>query len=196
MEINEILSFDEFKNALINEKKKDQTYNYGCIMGYFDKNFKDIKVDKDDLYNNDENEFGLEVEPHVTILYGILADKVKEEEIINLFKLIDGPTVISDEISLFENEKYDVVKFDVKSDELNILNKMCTSMFPYESDYPDYHAHTTIAYCLPGTGKNYKQKWKNPLKLKISYWVYSMPNGRKIKIIPGSDKIKVLREGK
>lgn len=195
MQVNEILSFDEFKKVL-NEKKKDQTYSYGCIMGYFDKPFKDIKIDKNNLYNNEENEYGLEVEPHVTILYGILADKVKEEDIVNLFKLIDGPTVKTEQISLFQNKDYDVVKFDVESDELNLLNKVCTSMFPYETDYPDYHAHCTIAYCLPGTGKNYKHKFKDPLELKISYWVYSMPNGRKIKITPGNNKIKVLREGK
>ena len=195
MQVNEILSLDEFKKRL-NEKKKDQTYSYGCIMGYFDEPFKDIKIDKSDLYNNEENEYGLENENHVTILYGLLVDKVKEQDVINLFKLIDGPVVRTSQISLFENKDYDVVKFDVESDDLNLLNKVCTSMFPYESDYPDYHAHATIAYCLPGTGKNYKQKFKKPLELKIAYWVYSLPNGRKIKITPGSDKIKVLREGK
>ena len=48
--------------------------------------------------------------------------------------------------SLFENPKYDVLKFDVISPLLNKINKKLTKELPYTSDFPDYHAHCTIAY--------------------------------------------------
>lgn len=200
--IEEIIpTFEQFKKMLknepiITEKSKDQSYSYGCIMGYFNTGFKDPKIDKKDLYNNDENEYGLEVEPHVTLLYGLLDDKIEENEIIQLLQLINCPVVSTNQISLFENEKFDVVKWDIISEELKILNNVFSKTFPFKSDFPDYHAHTTIAYCLPGTGSNYKQKFKTPIEKKIDYWVYSKADGKKIKIIPGKKDIEILREKK
>jgi hypothetical protein len=191
-EIDLIPSFNEFKKLLL-EKKTDQEYSSGCLMGYFNTGFKDPKIKKEDIYDNDKNEYGLEIEPHVTILYGLTDDKIDEEEIIKLFTLIDGPTVSTDKITLFENDKFDVVKWDVVSDELIILNKMVSSMFPFKSDYPDYHAHVTIAYCLPGEGEKYTNELKKELTKKIDYWVYSKADGKKIKIIPGKGA-EVIRE--
>lgn len=187
-----ILLFDKFKTL---EKKKNQSYDYGCIMGYFETDIQKCKIDKDDLYNNEENEFGLEVEPHVSILFGLHDDEIKEEEVTKLFTMIECPEITAAKISLFENDKYDVVKWDIESEELTILNKMVTSMFPFSTDYPDYHAHSTIAYCLPGTGKKYKETLDKPIKKKLKYWVYSKADGKKIKIIPGKG-IEIIREAK
>lgn len=191
-QLNEILSFEDFKKSL-NEKKKDQQYSSGCIMGYFEKDFGDPKIKEKDIYNNEEDEYGLEVEPHVTVLYGLTDSEIEENDIVTLFNMIEGPVCETSEISLFENEKFDVVKWDIKSDELNMLNKMLTVMFPFKSDYPDYHAHCTIAYCLPGSGSDYKKELKKPKKQKIAYWVYSQADGRKIKITPGKG-MSVIRK--
>lgn len=188
----EILSFDEFKAVL--EKSKNQSYSSGCLMGYFNTGFNDPKIKEDDLYNNEENEYGLEVEPHVTVLYGLHDDEINEDDIIKLFTLIDGPNVTTNKITLFENEKFDVVKWDIDSDDLTLLNKMVTSMFPYTSSFPDYHAHCTIAYCLPGKGKEYTKNYKKDIKKKIDYWVYSKANGKKIKIVPGKGAEVIRKE--
>jgi hypothetical protein len=138
--MEDIMSFEDFKKSL-NEKKEGQSYSYGCIMGFFGSPIKKISINKEDLYDNDENEYGLELdnEAHVTLLYGLDDDKIEEQDIIDLFSMIDCPEVTTNEISLFENKDYDVVKFDIESKHLTILNKMLTSMFPYKSDYPDYH---------------------------------------------------------
>jgi hypothetical protein len=103
----DLLTFEEFKAVL--EKSKNQSYSSGCLMGYFNKGFKDPKIKEDDLYNNEENEYGLEIEPHVTVLYGLHDDEIDENEIIKLFTLIDGPVVTTNKITLFKNEKFDVV---------------------------------------------------------------------------------------
>lgn len=196
MEIN-ILSRHEFSKQFrkLNEKTEDQSYSSGCIMGYFDSDLKKVSVDKKDLYNDEENNYGLEIEPHVTVLYGLKDNEIEESDVVKLFSMIDGPVVSTEKISLFSNEKYDVVKWDVDSEELVLLNKMVTSMFPYKSDFPDYHAHVTIAYCQPGKGKTYEDKLKKPVTKKIAYWVYSKADGKKIKIVPGKEP-EILRDSK
>lgn len=187
-------TFEEFKLQLLNEKSEDQQYSYGCIMGYFNNGFNDPAISEEDLYNNEENEYGLEIEPHVTVLYGLIDDQIDEEEIIDLLRMINGPVVNTKQISLFTNDKFDVVKWDIESDELKILNKIFSKTYPFKSDFPDYHAHCTIAYCLPGTGSKYESVLDEPEEKKIDFWVYSKANGKKIKIIPGSDDIEILRE--
>lgn len=192
-----ILSRYEFNKEFkkINEKTEDQSYSSGCIMGYFNTPFKNPKIDDKDLYDNTENEYGLEISQHITILYGLKDKEIDEDEIVKLFSMIDGPTVSTSQISLFKNDKFDVVKWDIDSEALAILNKMVKSMFPYKSDFPDYHAHATVCYTLPRTGKKYMEKFKKPLTNKIDYWVYSMSNGKKIKIVPGKEP-EVIREKK
>lgn len=189
-------TFEEFKLQLLNEKTEDQDYSYGCIMGFFKNRFKDPKIDEDDLYNNDEDEYGLEIEPHVTVLYGLKDDEIDEDEIVNLLKMIDGPMVSTKQISLFKNDKFDVVKWDIDSKDLEILNKIFSKTYPFKSDFPDYHAHCTIAYCKPGTGSKYEKVLDKEQKKKIDFWVYSKANGKKIKIIPGNKDIEILREEK
>jgi len=189
MSIN-VLSRYEFSKQFkhLNEKTENQSYSSGCIMGYFNTPFPEIEIDKDDLYNNDENEYGLELgDKHVTILYGLHDDEINEDDIVKLFSMINGPEVTTNKISLFENEKYDVVKWDIESEELTLLNKMVTSMFPYTSNFPDYYAHATIGYCIPGKGKTYQKDLDESLKMKVDYWIYSKADGKKIKIVPGKE---------
>jgi hypothetical protein len=95
---------------------------------------------------------GVENEPHITIKYGLhdqqfstILSKIKFQPIT--FKLT--------KISLFENDKYDVLKFDVKSKQLHDLNKFISNNFDCTDSYPTYHPHSTIAYLLPGKGKYY-----------------------------------------
>jgi 2'-5' RNA ligase len=65
-------------------------------------------------------------------------------------------------ISLFENEKYDVLKLGIESKDLNELNSEMCKKLPFTSSYPDYKPHCTIAYLVPGAGHNYT-KLKNEL---------------------------------
>ena len=192
----EIKTRNEFNKEFrkLNEKTEDQSYSSGCLMGYFEEPFKEIKIKDEDVYDNEDNEYGRELnDKHCTILYGLKDTEIDEDELVKLFSMIEGPEVTTNKISLFKNDKYDVVKWDIISDELTILNKMVCSMFPYKSDFPEYKAHATICYCLPGKGKKYEEELKKPLKYKISYWVYSKADGKKIKIVPGK-KPEVIRE--
>jgi hypothetical protein len=185
-----------YRRQRVNEKTEDQQYSYGCLMGYYDAPFDGSpEIADGDLFDNDENEYGREVENHVTVLYGLHDDEIDEEEIIRLFSLITTPDTFRSKVTLFENKDYDVVKWDIESNDLELLNRMMTSMFPYTNKFPDYHAHATLAYCKPGTGKKYMMQLDKPTKDKIAHWVYSKADGRKIKITPGlEDPVEVLRE--
>lgn len=191
-----ILSPEEFKS--INEKTENQTYDYGCLMGYFDvqpeslyKQYFDI--DEDDLYDNEENEYGKEIEPHATLLYGLHDDSIEEQEVIKLMNMIKMPIVEFKSITLFENEKYDVLKWDLDKEQLEIINKIVDNLFENTQSFPDYHPHCTIAYLKPGEGKKYIREDIEGPKQQITKWVYSQANGRKIAIYPDGH-IQVLRE--
>jgi len=80
------------------------------------------------------------------------------EEVSKVFDNIKPINVILDDVSLFENEKFDVIKFGIKSNELIIIHEWLKYSFDHTSDFPDYHAHATIAYVKSGEGKKYLDK--------------------------------------
>jgi len=169
----------------VQESSDKQTYDYGCSMIYFDfpkMNEIHSMIDEDDIYTEDgDRSYGLETEPHATLLYGLHSDEIEDEDVISA----STKPGIPDELKLhnascFNNDKYDVLKFDVDNDHLHKINAELTK-FPHTTDYPDYHPHSTIAYLKKGKGEKYTEKLKdawysvNPSKI-----VYSKPNGDKI----------------
>ena len=187
-----ILTPFQFKNQrrtkLLIEKSADQSYSYGCIMGYFNLseynklNNRVGSIEESDIYNNEQNEYGREIEPHVTILYGLHDDELDQDEVIQLLKCLKLTTVKLAKISSFDNEEFDVLKWDVESEDLNLYNKIVTLMFPFTSKFPDYHAHCTIAYLNPGSAKKYSKDVKEIIELPIEKWVYSKADGSKVAI--------------
>lgn len=175
---------NKIKKVLLEYTKKEKKpYDFGCMMLYYDipewNKFLST-IDVKDLYEEeDNNQFGLEHEPHVTILYGLHSDKIEDDE---LFDVLSGfnPKISLKNISLFNNPNYDVVKFDVEGDELFDMNKTLTDRFPYSTDYPDYHPHSTIAYVKPGLGQKYVRELSEPFVLQPNKLVYSKPDGSKI----------------
>jgi len=167
----------------ITEKKS--TYDFACAMLYL--NFPEMQelhsqIEKEDVYvDPNDQTFGLETEPHVTLLYGLHSD-VGLDKVEPIVSEPTYSTVKAHNPSLFENDKYDVLKFDIKGDQLAEVNSKL-KQFPFTSDFPDYHPHMTIAYLKRGMGKKYadqfkgKEYWVSP-----SHAIYSMPNGEKHKI--------------
>ena len=163
--------------------------DFSCAMLFLDfPEMKTIhkKILVEDVYTDPEDlSFGLETDPHVTLLYG-LHDEVGTNDVK---KVVDNYTfgkVKAHTASLFENEKYDVLKFDIEGEGLKEVNADL-SKFPNTNKFPDYHPHMTIAYLKPGTGKKYVDKIKhNTYNLMPTYVIYSVPSGEKFKI-----KIKI-----
>lgn len=153
------------------------------------------KIEKEDLYTADDAEYGLETEPHVTILYGI-HDYVELPDFISLLPKSEQFKLSIFQASVFQNELYDVVKFDI-SDENNLLgitNNKLRSTIPYTNSYPEYHAHMTVAYVKCGKGQEYADMYNKYLndkadnlvptdvtKMVAGQYIYSTTTGKKTK---------------
>ncbi len=184
--MKKIKLFEEFMQ--IAEKKGD-SYDYGCVMLYF--NFPEMKdihntIDENDLYTEEgDRTYGLADEPHCTLLYG-LHKEVSADQIKTVVKNYTFDDLKLQNASLFENQ-YDVLKFDVTYNNdgesfLHDCNKeLCT--LPHTTSFPDYHPHATIAYLKKGMGKKYVDQMEGlNFTVKPSHIIYSMANGDKIKI--------------
>lgn len=173
-------------NKLLTENRK---HEFGCAMLNF--NFPEMKqihelITPEDIYEDPEDpSFGLETEPHCTLLFG-LHEEVTTSEIKEIIqKYIFSPYKLYNP-SFFEKEDlYDVLKFEVEGENLRKINKEL-KQFPHTNDYPDYKPHCTIAYLQPGLGQKYvdllNQKGMNQFELPPSYSIYSKPDGTQDKI--------------
>ena len=169
------------REALLLEAKKDHKHEYGCLMVYLKiEDWKSLQnsIDEDDLYvDEDDSSYGRETKPHVTILYG-LHDNIKDEDIEIDIKDITSPKLKFKNISSFNSDKYDVLKFDVESSDLNKLNKKFTE-YPHTTNFPDYHPHCTIAYLKSGKAEKYIKKLKDMVNIvfETEKIVYSKASG-------------------
>jgi len=124
-----------------------------------------LYIHKSDLYTKDDSDwYGLETDPHVTLLYGLHED-VNIDMVRSSLAVTKFRRVKIHNVSLFENDEFDVLKFDVKDDIVNHCNKVLKSL-PHTEQYGDYQPHMTIAYLKPGLGKKYVDRFKGN-----EYWV-------------------------
>jgi len=143
---------------------ESQGYDHGCVMVHVPvENWKDLtsQINPDDLYQETEGDnYGIQEHPHLTLLYPVTSVvDVSEVESILREVLKDKLEVNINGIDLFENPKYDVVKFNV-----------------------EYNPHITLAYTKPGCGKkycdpNYKYNFNNVNKV-----IYTRPNNTDLTI--------------
>lgn len=170
-------------------KKPKRVYEYGCVMVGLDLDGKEWQtiqdmIDEDDLYLGDKESgtdggFGRELDPHVTVLFGVHAD-VPDKDVETLIDKCKKPELNLQKISTFDNELFDVLKFDVESPDLHKLNKLFTTL-PHTTSYPNYHPHATICYLKKGLGEKYKKKMKDiePIVVIPNNILYSKPDGTK-----------------
>tara|TARA_R110000796_G_scaffold161858_1_gene278622 strand:- start:4116 stop:4694 length:579 start_codon:yes stop_codon:yes gene_type:complete len=170
-------------------EKKGDSYDYGCVMLYFKisnnvwSSVQDM-IPEDELYTEEGGvTFGRENDPHITILFG-LHDTISDDTIKDLATNLEAPESITlKDISIFSNDKYDVVKFDVtgdSKDELSKMNDVFTKQ-PHTTNFPDYHPHCTIAYVKAGNGSKYVKTLSKDkeIKIKPNRVIYSKPDGTK-----------------
>lgn len=109
-------------------------------------------VADEDVYERD-GEYGREDEIHVTVLYGLHANS--PDELIELLKDEKPIKYTLKEISLFESDFFEVLKFTVESSDLKRIHQKIRDNCKSTSTFPEYHPHCTIAYLKKGTGKKY-----------------------------------------
>jgi len=137
---------------------------FGCLMAFIAPSVSQniIKYGKtmvpdDNLYIVPDDDYGREVEPHVTLKYGFTKD-LTDDQIAEIINGIGKFSVVAEGVSCFKNELFDVVKFDIKKTEPLLTMRDRCNKFPNQDSFPSFHPHTTIAYVkkdtFPHTIKN------------------------------------------
>lgn len=169
-----------------------EDYDYHCLLlpindDYAKSNIKLLqrKIKPEDVYNDETNNFGLELSPHVTILYGLKNEK-DYSELVKYFKNKPEIKFTIGEISLFENDDkpYDVLKFNIISSDLVKYNSYVKENFDCDITFPNYQPHLTIAYTKKGQGKKYLN-FDSDLTDEVfreSDLQFSLTDGKKLKI--------------
>jgi 2'-5' RNA ligase len=148
---------------------------YACLMAGFNLPNWDEFIQK---FVNPADVLKYEDTPHVTVLYGLDPD-IKLEDVKSLLLPLKDIFVTSSEINEFNQNGFDVVKFDVSSPLLAQMNDVMKTL-PHKNMNPgSYKPHMTIAYVKPNTAIGYRTVIK-PLILKPVNYIFSRPNGETI----------------
>ena len=139
------------------EPDQKQNKKYSCIMAVLEPaDASEVLAVGAGIADRDLAEDGRELECHVTLKYGLLSNDARD--VLPLFRDVAPIELTLGDVSLFpasDNALYDVVKLDVNSADLMVLNSRVCANLPYADSHPIYTAHLTLAYCKPGTGQKY-----------------------------------------
>lgn len=132
----------------------------------------------------DLGEFGLEKEPHVTIMDGIDPD-VKLDEIVKIVQGWLKPTVILEQFGVFEREDFDVLYLKVNSFDIGVCRELAKGLPNFQS-FPHYSPHLTVAYLKAGEGKKYLDI---PIEIpfdsyEVDHFQISMSSGKQQSVSP------------
>lgn len=164
----------------------------GCLMFY-------PKINKDKWKDTVESLIPVEIvqeyeyDPHITILYGFddqVIDIERLKYIVNSFVEANPIEIKLDKVSIFSNEN-DVIKIGIidVNGNLTKLNEHIRFNFKYESNFPDYSPHMTLAYVNKGEGNKFIGKHVDLddfgfITLNSGRYIYSNANKQKTEIRP------------
>lgn len=156
-------------------------FEFGCVMLFFDNPL--LEVMQNEILEEDLHEYGLEVEPHISLFYGLHSGEIPPQIVIKECSILYSP-IKTTGVSLFKNLEFEVIKIDVDSPDLRYVNR-CLEKLPNTRQFDKFVPHSTIAYVKPGTGEKYLKRFnailaENPLQFFPDRIVYSMPNEKKI----------------
>lgn len=187
---------EENKHPDINDEEK------GCLMLYLDMpddKWKRIllNIKNEDVYNEEgygRTGYG---DQHITILYGFNPE-VTSNQVFDLLKKnikLKPIKVKITGIGCFENPEFDVVKFNVESEELQKIHEIINKL-PNKQDFSDYKPHCTISYCRKGTGKKYVKDFNKSHYIIGNKLVFSSADDKKDELIlnENSEKVTISKD--
>lgn len=137
-------------------------------------------IKKDDLYGQNKG-MGIEDDPHVTILYGI-HDVDPPLCVVDIIETYPKFVITLGGISLFKSadtgNAFDVVKVNILSSDLYVLNSSLSDECDYTSEFSEYTPHATIAFVKPETHDHLDGlKALAGLSFLVSNAIFSSQNG-------------------
>jgi 2'-5' RNA ligase len=167
--------------------ENEKPHKFSSVLAIIPNNISKKIIDWGNKYIKESDvyeEEGRENSPHVTVLYGI--HSISPKEIINLFKNQKAFSCKLGKMSLFENEKYDVLKIEVNCPELHKINKFLRKNLEYTSSYNQYVPHATIVYAKKGKANKLvgNEDFKD-IEFIVNKLVFSSKNGKKTTISLG-----------
>jgi len=182
---SKFVSFDSWLNESPHQNSLNEP-KYGCVMMDADiKNWAEFHtagIDEKDIYLKPyDDSYGLEENPHITIVYGIHEDEVDPQRMADLIEYYMKPvTVIIKEVDVFPGKEYDVVKYNVPLTGKLQGYRDIFMQIPNTQNFPEFKPHMTIAYVKSGTGEKYKSQLREPFEVTFTKGVYSWhPNKEK-----------------
>lgn len=175
--MKKFISFKSWKRLL--EQAKQEQKTFGCVMleGRID-DWETIHlagIEEKDLYDNKDHEFGLEENPHMTLIFGIHEDEIDASVIRETIKEnIESFSVVINKIGYFETPEYDVVKYDVTpTKDMLKYRKIFLDSFENTQTFKQFHPHITLAYVKKGEAKKYVKTLEEPFEVTFIRGVYS-----------------------
>ena len=145
------------------------------------------KIPNNELYfgtdeEKKDNQYGFEKESHVTLAPCLDSD-VDINKLKELLLPLKEYKCILNNISIFENDDYDVLKADVKCPNMHKTYNKIKENFELHSAYKEYHPHMTIAYMQKGMADKYKKKMLDKIEeLSPTSFDFSYTNDKGIDV--------------
>lgn len=131
--------------------ENDASRSYSCVMVPVPVELADIaiawakaNVSDEDVFQNEDGGHGRENDIHITLKYGLL-EAEPSEHLVAILEDTAPFEVSLGNVSLFKNEEFDVLKLDVNSPGLELVNARVSEL-PNEDEHPKYTPHCTLAY--------------------------------------------------
>ncbi len=152
-------------------------------------------IPDDALYTDPKDpSYGREEDPHVTVKYGIHADKADA-----IREALAGEPPIEftlGKTSIFpakDGSPYDVVKVDVESPDLHRLNAKIAASTDVTDTFPTYQPHVTLGYVKAGEGAKFAGKTDlEGQRVTVDRITFSGKNGETVEVPLGGKSDAVV----
>ena len=142
-------------------KGQQQKFDYSSAQVDLPEDLAEFFVDyageipEEEVYTDPEDGIpGREDAPHITIRYGM--DTIDPADLAPALEGAGPIHATLGKVSIFETDKYDVIKVDVESPDLHSANKAVGDAVELPGEtFKDYQPHITIAYVKKGEGAKY-----------------------------------------
>lgn len=162
----------------------EEDHEYGCVLFLAPDDMKkrflaEVNAIPSKVIAEEQH---LELEPHVTALYGILG--VSLDDVVRIVASLESPLVKFGKTSTFPAGDDGVPLFvTVESDDMHNINTKLRSLLPHVSKYPDYVPHATLAYVTDSEGLADKRCSLTGKSCYLTTAIVSMPGKDRV-VVP------------